>query len=299
MVCCFVALAVLTLTALFLVYRETRWPQLTVIQLGDPDDSGEPVVILHLADLHGQLFGKDQEHIRNLIAGKEVDVVVLTGDLVDEHTTSIEPLNSLLECLPEAPRFFVPGNHDKIAPVTRELYASLSKYGVTILDNKKVSLSKKGKRVSIVGLDDPYLGTPNPELLTGHGASEGELSILLCHAPTFGNRAVAQFKDTWDSCSKEVATSQKPRFTSGSVLELASRHDFDLVLAGHTHGGQIKIPGLGAVFVPGQGFPPKYVEGVYRIGSTTMFITRGLGTSRLPVRLFSRPEVAIIRWFTA
>ncbi|MBE3519931.1 MAG: metallophosphoesterase [Firmicutes bacterium] len=252
----------------------------------------------HLADLHGKLFGKNQEYVRKLIAGKKVDLVVLTGDLVDEHTNSIEPLNSLLECLPEAPRFFVPGNHDKIAPVTRELYASLSKYGVTILDNKKVSLSKKGKRVSIVGLDDPYLGTPDPELLTGHGASEGELSILLCHAPTFGSQAVAQFKDTWDSCSKEVATSQKPRFTSGSVLELASRHDFDLVLAGHTHGGQIKIPGLGAVFVPGQGFPPRYVEGVYRSGSTAMFITRGLGTSRLPVRLFSRPEVAIIRWFT-
>lgn len=292
---CCIGLVVLALASLFLVFRETKWPLLSVIDVGQPEGSIEPVVILHLADLHGELFGKNQEYIRKLIAGKKVDLVVLTGDLVDEHTNSIEPLNSLLECLPEAPKFFVPGNHDKIAPVTEDLYASLSRYGVTILDNKQATLTTKGKRVSIVGVDDPYLGTPDPELLAGHKPGKGESSLLLCHAPTFGNRAVAQLKDSW---SKEKLVSQKNRLTSSSVLELASRHGFDLVLAGHTHGGQIKIPGLGAVFVPGQGFPPKYVEGVYRSGSTTMFVTRGLGTSRLPVRLFSRPEVAIIRWFT-
>ena len=285
------------LAAFLLVYRETRWPQLTVTEVGNPGDSGESIVILHLADLHGQLFGKGQERIRNLIAGKQVDLVVLTGDLVDEHTASMEPVSSLLTCLPEAPTFFVPGNHDKISPVTRDLYASLSGYGVTVLDNRESALTKKNRRIAIVGLDDPYLGTPDPGLLTGRTPGKGEISILLCHSPTLGERAAARFGGTPGRPGNGETGSRKGRSAPVPVLELASRCGFDLVLAGHTHGGQVKIPGLGAVFVPGQGFRPEYVEGVYRSGSTAMFITRGLGTSRLPVRLFSRPEVALIRWF--
>jgi len=355
---CLNVLAFFALVGLFFVYRETKIPLLTIVDVGRTKGSTDPITILHLADLHGDFLGRDQKYIRRLIAGRRIDLVVLTGDLVDEGTTSIEPVNSLLECLPEVPKFFVPGNHDEISPAAEELYVSLAKFGVRSLENEVATFAKNGRHISIVGIDDPYSGNPDFSLLTRHRidrieesegaykvdlsmltAEQSQASILLCHAPTFGKRVLARLEQSQRSHQegqvdsrqrgrgdapqdgrqkalqdgsqagrqyerqdgqrgmREEPTQKTPQSCPGSVLDLAWKHGFDLVLVGHTHGGQIRLPRLGALFVPGQGFPPEYVEGLYREGSTTMYITRGLGTSRLPIRLFCRPEVSIIRWF--
>lgn len=268
----------------YVVLRDTRWPEVRDVEAGLPSD-GCSLVILHISDLHGRSFGEGQRRIARLLAGLRPDIVALTGDLADEHTRSLRPVVELLEILPSSPAFFVPGNHDDLSPVAGALYDALAGKGVTVLRNSRAVVTAAGMKISVVGIDDPYLGDPDLTLIRRHDPGATNLSILISHSPTLGAKARRSLE----------AGHPEEGLRTRTVLELASAAGFDLVLAGHTHGGQIKFPGFGALFVPGQPFPPRYVEGVYRVGNTVMFVNKGLGTSRLPVRFFSRSEIAVVR----
>lgn len=232
-----VAVLLLLISGFFLLIHETYSPVLTAVDIENPrkqkgQAEDEPITILHISDLHGRSFGKEQQRIRRLISGKKVDLIALTGDLVDEKTKEIQPVKGLLACLPDTRTFFVPGNHDKISPVYRQLYRVLHEHGVEILENQKKELSIRSKTVHVVGLDDPHLGSPDPNLLRNSGAEPGQPSLLLCHSPTLGRKGTLAFKAPSEQNAATEGGGKKSIncVSTTSILDISQQCGFDLVL---------------------------------------------------------------------
>ncbi len=189
------------------------------------------------------------------------DIVLLGGDFVSVRSDDIHPLANLLANV-TAPfgKFGVFGNHDKRANVP-VIGKALEEAGIRMLVNEVAQLAAPHDDVSIIGLDDPILGDPDGALLdTARG-----VRIVLMHAPD-------------------------------GLLALGSRH-FDLALCGHTHGGQIVLPGKVLPYLPHGQLSRKYPYGLFRLGTggeRTLLVSRGVGCSTLPIRLACAPEIHLI-----
>lgn len=237
-------------------------------------NSFDGYTIVQISDLHGKEFGKDNARLLDAIEREKPDLVVVTGDLVDERHFQLDKLRVLLERLVQlAPVFYATGNHeadffdeyfDAILSVVRES-------GVVVLLDQETRVTRGGAGASIMlaGVRDPRFDEPYEELLEQKlarfsGASD-EFRLLLSHRP--------------------------------EGLDLYAKHGFDLVFSGHAHGGQFRVPflcpqGLNA---PGQGWFPKLTAGVCVKEATTLVVSRGLGPSVIPTRLFNRPELVVCR----
>jgi hypothetical protein len=218
-----------------------------------PGTVSEPLRIAHLSDLHTRGFGLRERRVLALVERAAPDIVVLTGDTIDGG--SLEPSRELLRRL-RAPLgvWVVRGDHDPAAHFAddRAFYRSV---GAHFLDNEGAAVRPD---VWLLGLDDPATGTPEIGRALA-GAPAAAFKVALFHAPDY-------------------------------FAEVAGL--FDLGLAGHTHGGQVRIPGLAALRRPPHG--RRYVSGWYTQNDSKLFVSRGLGTSEVRARLLCRPEVAII-----
>jgi hypothetical protein len=198
------------------------------------------------------------------------DVVILTGDFVTVppfHNTfhyatrtssAAEPCARLLAQLqPRGAIISVLGNHDVDADA-RRIMEILHAHGLPVLRNRSLPIEQQGSRIWFCGLDSVLDGDPDIDLALKEVPSQ-ELVILLVHEPDFADDAAL--------------------------------HPVDLQLSGHSHGGQIWLPGIGAPWLPP--FARKYPRGLHRIGPLTLYTNMGLGTIRLPVRLNCPPEVTL------
>jgi uncharacterized protein len=197
------------------------------------------------------------------------DVVALTGDFITvpplHHRSSarkaaanIEPCAQLLSRLHTAlGSFAVLGNHDAESDSGR-IVATLEQQGIVVLRNGSVPLERMGTRIWLSGIDDVLRGKPDLER-TLHAVPRNELAILLAHEPDCADRV---------SCSAVA-----------------------LQLSGHSHGGQIRLPLIGPLYLPP--LARKYPWGLHRIGPLTLYTNAGIGTIRVPVRLNCPPEVTL------
>lgn len=215
--------------------------------------------ILHISDLHSKWFGDKQEYLLETINEHKFDIVVITGDLVNKRDPKVEPAISLIEGLKEKSIFFVPGNHEWLSGYT--IKEPLESLGVHILENISFKFGKGNSHIWISGVDDPYLGKDDLNKCLSQ-IDDNEPNILLAHAPNIFNKA--------------------------SMLKIP------LVLVGHTHGGQVRLPLIGAIVAPGQGLFPKYDYGRFNSQNTIMIINGGLGESVLPIRFNIQPEIVLI-----
>lgn len=163
-----------------------------------------------------------------------------------------------------APVYFVHGNHEWDSDHKRKLEMLLIKKGVVILTNKVRLIERNGEIIEMAGLDDPESGLSiRASIKRITEKMHPDLySIVLSHRPTW--------------------------FTT------YTREGFNLVFSGHAHGGQFRLPIIGGVFAPGEGFNPKYTEGIHQQDNTSMVVSRGLGNSSFPLRIFNRPEIVVI-----
>lgn len=238
---------------------------LTEIQVSDEriPDGFSGYRIAQISDLHNTEFGKDNEKLLGLIEDAEPDIIVVTGDVIDARRTDVDVAVTFLEgAVNIAPCYYVTGNHEERMPVdTAVLTEKMEKIGVTVLDNEAVKLSCGSDEITLIGLpdysyDDSAL-TDNLSRLVSDG-----YDVTLSHRPDH----------IYDySCCKA-----------------------DLVLCGHVHGGQARLPFIGGLFGPGQGFFPEYSEGLYTVDDTSMIVSRGLGNSIFPFRINNRPEVVLV-----
>lgn len=227
--------------------------------------------ILHISDLHNESFGKDNEKLIKKIRAAEPDIIALTGDIIDSRKTEISVAEHFIgEAVKIAPVYYVTGNHEPRIDASAELYSSMTAQGVKILRSERLTIKKDDGKITLYGIDDPsfaadYLFGDEDAVITSSLERLGkgdDFSILLSHRPEF--------------------------------FRIYCEYGFDLVLSGHAHGGQFRLPFVGGLFAPGQGFFPEYDSGLYSNEDTSMIVSRGLGNSVIPLRLFNRPEIITI-----
>ncbi len=216
--------------------------------------------LLHISDLHSKWFGRGQRELIELIKQQKYDIVAITGDLVNKRNPEMAPALRLVEELMDKPVYFVPGNHEWWSDY--HIREPLMKYGVKILENKASKFYVGQQHIWILGVDDPYSGRDNLEQVMQEVTDEQSAKILLAHAPNIYPRAI--------------------------------KEQIDLILTGHIHGGQVRLPLIGAVVAPGQGLFPELDYGLYTTDRTNMVITGGLGESVLPLRVNVPPEIVLV-----
>lgn len=219
--------------------------------------------IIQISDLHNKEFGKNQEKLLDRINRYGPDMIVVTGDIVDSNHTDVDAAITFLEgAVKLAPVYYITGNHEYwLTKETREdLFSRIVETGTNYLDNSKVEIKKGNDSFVMIGLDDECL--KDPTLQTISKDITNQFTLLLAHEPQNLNRY-----------------SQAP---------------VDLVLSGHAHGGQVILPFIGGLVAPDQGFFPEYTAGWYEENGTSMIVSRGLGNSVIPIRVFNRPEIVCV-----
>lgn len=228
-----------------------------------------PLRILHLSDLQCKRFGEKQSlllaHIRDL----QPDIIVFTWDLVDAFHYDSQSWRELVAGLSAiAPTYFVSGNHEWWRGNFEEVATELSRVGVHVLRNQSVDVGIKQRLITIVGLEDPVSVQQSDQKFLdliqkqSEAVATSDYAILLTHRP--------EYFDAYDQTR------------------------FDLVFAGHAHGGQIRLPWVGGLLAPNQGLLPRYTAGLYTGKRTKMVVSRGLGNSVFPLRIFNRPEIVLV-----
>lgn len=218
--------------------------------------------IVQISDLHNAKFGKNNQRLVDRIRECDPDMIVLTGDLVDSNHTNVDrAVQFVNEIVKICPVYYVTGNHEYWLDTSEyeNLMDGLASAGVVILDDQVVEISRGDAKLRLVGLDDKSLADGTLEALL---SDEKELTVVLAHEPQY----FARYAGT----------------------------GVDLVLSGHAHGGQFRLPFVGGIVAPDQGFLPEYTAGEYYMNGTEMIVSRGLGNSVIPVRLFNFPEIVCV-----
>lgn len=223
--------------------------------------------IVELADLHGRVFGRGSRRLLAAVRRAEPDLICIDGDLFDEHT-DLAVLPPLLRGLCAiAPVYYVTGNHEWRVPGLRGILAQMRACGVTVLQDDWRVLRRGEDALIVAGTDDPCgpaeRKTP-AELIADIRAEAGENAFLLL---------LAHRND------------QLPQWSALGV---------QAVLAGHCHGGVVRLPFVGGLFGTDRRLFPKWDAGLYRQGETALYVSRGLGYTNVHFRLLNRPEIAVI-----
>ena len=227
--------------------------------------------IVHLSDLHGHEYGEGNSGLLARVAGEKPDLIVVTGDLIDRRD-QMQMIPALARGLAAiAPTYYVTGNHEwgLGTGTVKELKNLLAQCGVTALSNQYELMERGGARIVLAGVDDPngYADQTTPEELYAQIENEapGLFTVLLAHRNDhFGQYANA---------------------------------GYDFVMSGHAHGGIVRLPLVGGLIGTGRELFPEWTSGLYSLGGSTLFVSRGLGNNTTPTpgfRLFNRPELAVI-----
>lgn len=227
--------------------------------------------IVHLSDLHGHEYGEGSRELLDRVREEAPDLIVVTGDLIDQKSqlAMVPALAKGLAAI--APSYYVTGNHEWAlgSGTVRELKSVLAQCGVTVLSNQYEILERGGVRLALAGVDDPNgrADQTTPEELYAQIGEEtpGLFTLLLAHRNDhFGQYAAA---------------------------------GYDFVMSGHGHGGIVRLPFAGGLIGTDRRFFPPWTSGVYRLGDSALFVSRGLGNNTVPIkgfRLFNRPELAVV-----
>ena len=228
--------------------------------------------IAHISDLHNTQMGKDNEKLLSMLQEAEPDIIAITGDLIDSRNTNVErALQFVRKAVKIAPCYYVTGNHEARVKEYNELKNGLTSVGVIVLEDDYTELSIGDETIKLIGVNDPSFQT---DYLFGD--SESIMDSKLTELHTNGDGFT-------------ILLSHRPE-----LFYIYAEHDIDLILSGHAHGGQFRIPFIGGVVAPNQGFFPEFDAGIYTDGNTNMLVSRGVGNSILPLRINNRPEVLLI-----
>lgn len=249
---------------IILLYISNSWIQTTEISVESDrvPTSFDGVKILQISDLHDATFGDNQEKLVKKVKKTDPDLIFITGDLIDSNRYNLDQSLELVRQIVDlAPIYYVTGNHEIATNDIENIKNSLTELGVNVLSNEEQIIEHKGEDIRIIGIEDPLNGILVNEALSQF--EENDLfTLVLSHRPE-------TFQDYVD-------------------------YKMDVVFSGHAHGGQFRLPGLGGLVAPGQGLFPSYTAGMYSENTTHMIVSRGLGNSAIPVRIFNSPEIVVV-----
>ncbi|MFD0588950.1 metallophosphoesterase [Paenibacillus sp. GCM10027627] len=231
--------------------------------------------IVHLSDLQSKEFGRDQRPLIRKVQKLKPDIIVVTGDLVDSTHYNADASYKMMKGVAEiAPVYFARGNHEYFAPDYPALEQKLREAGIHILQNVSVSLPLGDGRIELAGVDDPVFDQ----------IEDGDVAKISKHL----DQALGGLEGE-EAEAYTVLLSHRPE-----LFQVYADYEIDLSLAGHAHGGQFRIPFVGGVYSPEQGFWPDLSQGSHTLGDSTLIVSRGLGNSIIPQRLFNRPEIVVV-----
>jgi len=241
------------------------------IVLNNLPESFSGFKIAHISDTHS----RPAKGIDKIVKDSDPDIIVITGDLLNDDNNPTSEIDALIsELLNIAPVYFISGNHDLWRTGYRNIFSNYEAQGAVFMDNKTVTIEKNGEKIAISGCPDPFSRVPD---------------II-----------AENMKKSLESLPK-IDGVNILLFHRANLFDMINGSGFDLILSGHMHGGQVRIPGLGGVLAPSSSMLsktrmlfPKYTGGVATNDSTTMIINRG-ASNTLPIpRLGNPPEVGII-----
>jgi uncharacterized protein len=226
--------------------------------------SSDRLRIVQVSDLHVHGIGTLERQLLEQLHDAQADLIVITGDSID-RANSLPLLDTLLAEFPTAPRrLAIMGNWEyKSGAGLRSMERTYERHGIELLVNRSVTLEHRGRTIRVTGLDDIMGGRPDA-VAALQDARPVDQHLVLAHCPI-----------TRDS------------------LQMPSGHPVSLVLSGHTHGGQVAPFGIATHVPPGSG---QYVAGWYCDGGPPMYVSRGIGTSLLPIRIGATPELVQLEW---
>ncbi|MBQ8731959.1 MAG: metallophosphoesterase [Oscillospiraceae bacterium] len=229
--------------------------------------------ILHLSDLHNSILPGTRDGGWELFAEIAPDMIAITGDLVDKRRTRSERMGDALKtataAVNTAPVFYSSGNHEHQGGLYRPLCREMEKLGVMITDGKKLPFRIGEQTIGVCGLADRAA-------YRAKGGFTGWMQDLY--------RVLEEDPEEW----KLLLTHSPEHFA------LYCDAGADLILTGHAHGGQARLPLIGGLYAPAQGPLPLFDGGVYREGDRRMVVSRGVGNSSFPVRFFNPSEISLI-----
>ena len=256
----YIAIALLLVGGAFLFWQNTTF---TVTELSYSDSKVpqemDGLRLVQVSDLHNQSFGEGNCRLLEAIKDAKPHAILITGDLIDSSFTDTQKgLDFTEQAVKIAPVYYVTGNHEhRLSEEDLTAFLQgLEERGVTLLLDRAVDFYGG----TLVGLQEPSgrKAETLPRLLEENGI-EG-FTLLMSHKPHFFDNYLQA----------------------------------DLILSGHAHGGQVRLPWIGGLIAPGQGFFPKYTEGFYEKNGATMLVSRGCGNSHRFPRVFNRPELILL-----
>ncbi len=251
----------------------------TVYYNVESDKLSSPVRIALITDLHSCRYGENQKKLTEAVQEQKPDLVLLGGDIFDDNGSYDNAELTVRQLAGQYPCYYVTGNHEYWGYDVGTILDIVKDCGVTILAGDCETITINGQTINICGVDDP---DATSYLLEGEPI-EWQLERA--------NEAAQEAENVLGTDIFTVLLSHRPE-----LYETYQNYDFDLVLSGHAHGGQWRIPGiLNGLYAPHQGLFPEYAGGRYDYAGGTMIVSRGLAReSTLAPRIFNRPELVII-----
>lgn len=261
----------------------------------------EEISILHISDLHSSRFGKRQKKLLSMIRYASPDIIVMTGDMVEDKEKSCVVLSegSPERCFFEgavkvAPCYAVLGNHERFVPDVEALVTELDEIGISLLhpsNGEGLAMVNCGEMI-IYGASDPYF--------TYEAINRCERNLKQIFAEdkdrkndrieNWRRKIEADAKDIGEKKELTVLLSHRPE-----EYELYEKMGFDVIFSGHAHGGQWRLPPfINGVYAPHQGIFPKHAGGTYELKNGLHIVSRGLSKKRM-IRIFNRPELCLLK----
>ena len=228
--------------------------------------------IAQVSDLHNKDFGEGYGQLLTLLSEINPDIIVVTGDLIDSRQTDLDiALEFAWQAGKIARVYYVSGNHEARVPEYEDLKTGLVKAGVVILENQKIQITRELESITLMGIEDPSF----------------QEDYLFGDSESVARQAIENLQNESDGYT--ILLSHRPE-----LFDLFVETEMDLVFSGHAHGGQFRLPFIGGLVAPNQGFFPKYDAGQFKEENTTMIVSRGVGNSIIPIRFNNRPEIVLV-----
>lgn len=260
----------LTIIIILILWSIWSWVPVTErIKLELLKDSGSGVRIVLITDLHSCYYGKNQNSLIKRIDKEKPDIILLAGDIFDDKIDDDNTKILIEDLVKKYPCYYVTGNHEYWSHRADEMKEYMKSVGVHVLAGDCETVTINGSTLDICGIDDPY------------NLSEEEWVHQIDKA----------YSET-DEAHVRILVTHRPE-----KVEVYEKYDFDLIVAGHAHAGQIRIPFLNkGVLAPDQGFMAEYVNGTYTLSNgSIMEVSRGLARESTPApRFFNHPEIVVI-----
>lgn len=227
-----------------------------------------PVRIGIISDLHGKVFGNSNDVLLNKIKNKKPQIILAVGDMIPVDGTEeddIKKLSDFLKSLGDiAPVYYSIGNHERFNARLSDIKSAIADAGATLLENEYRDINVGNCTIRLGGISYYRSWDEDANAYLEDFCNTNTYKILMCHHPEFYQWGIENYP-------------------------------IDLTVSGHTHGGMIKLPIIGPLYAPEQGWFPEFGAGLYKEENGTLAVTTGLGSSPdyLP-RLFNRPEIMII-----